>query len=220
MVKSKIVVIFVLYFLLSSCTSSLIKHDYVPSRSLNEQQYSAKSTVNGVILLAVNWNRMRNCGKFATAELASLGFDLLPQRYKKDKQRPDLFVNGTPGRPGFMNYAFLVAPGEYGISLAQIKVSKTSTDVGYNTSARSDLFKSGIPKGGSFTVAAGETVYIGHFGLDCNNQPKIWRYYVEDRIGFQKYLEGYHHYYPYLDFRNIQYRLFKTAVFGRDYYLP
>ena len=48
----------------------------------------------------------------------------------------------------------------------------------------------------------------------------MWRFYVENRKDFQEYVDRYRTYYPYLDLNNVQYRLFKTTMFGTDYNLP
>ncbi len=173
----------------------------------------------GVVLLAANWSREWNCGGFENAELRSVGFDLLPKRYADDKRSPDFVVNGSAGRPGFMNYAFLLEPGTYAISYTKVKIARSVSDVGYYTAVRSDLFESGNPKGGTFELSAGEVVYIGHFGLDCTLQPMMWRYYAENKDSFQEFVESYKPHYPFLKLDSVRYRLFKTKEFGHDFSL-
>ena len=73
---------------------------------------------------------------------------------------------------------------------------------------------------GTFTVKAGELVYIGHFGLDCYKEPTIWRYYPEGREGFDSYKQVIKKQYPFLDVDKMEFRLFKTSKLGRDYELP
>ena len=83
-----------------------------------------------------------------------------------------------------------------------------------------NAFEEGKPIGGTFTVKAGELVYIGHFGLDCYKEPTIWRYYPGGREGFAHYKQLIKAQYPFLDVEKMQFRLFKTAHLGRDYVLP
>jgi hypothetical protein len=108
--------------------------------------------------------------------------------------------------------ALQVAPGEYLLSGFTIKVAKSVSEVGYIAASRSALMK-GSPQGaGVFKVAAGETVYIGHFALDCIASPILWRYYLfEDDL---KATRAYKNKYPYLDTSNVAYRPLKTEKFG------
>jgi len=197
----------------------LVQHNFDPSAELSESQYSQHASTKGVVFLAANWSRRWSCGEFENAELRSIGFDLLPERYGNDKQPPDFVVNGSADRPGFINFAFLLEPGEYAISYSKVKVAKSISEVGYFTATRSVLLGSDTPQGGTFEVAAGEVVYIGHFGLDCSYPPMMWRYYSENIGSFQKYVDSYKPHYPYLDLSNVQYRLFKTKMFGHDFTL-
>ncbi|MEX2961178.1 hypothetical protein [Microbulbifer sp. TYP-18] len=75
-------------------------------------------------------------------------------------------------------------------------------------------------KGGTFTVNAGESVYIGHFALDCAYGPTLWRFYLEDKESFESYVSEYEAAYPYLDLDNAEHRLFTTKEFGHDFTLP
>jgi len=210
--------------LLISCGSVMIKHEYNSTASINKKEYSEQSSKKGVVLLAVNWNRKWNCGSFENAEIRSIGFDLLPKRYNDDKHTPDFILNGSSfDNRGFINYAFLLEPGKYAISYTDVKVAKSMSDVGHFTAHRSNLFKSGKPKGGTFTINKGEVVYVGHFALDCAGKPMVWRYYTEDKDGFNKYVNKYVNkyksYYPYINLNNVQFRLFKTNLFGNDFSL-
>ncbi len=78
----------------------------------------------------------------------------------------------------------------------------------------------GSSKGGTFAVNAGEVVYIGHFALDCDYGPTLWRFYLEDREGFDSYIDEYKSAYPYLDLENVKYQLFSTKEFGHGFTLP
>lgn len=46
-------------------------------------------------------------------------------------------------KPVFDNYAFLVEPGEYGLSRLEIKVAKSRSDVGFFKAPRSRFLKAG-----------------------------------------------------------------------------
>jgi hypothetical protein len=120
----------------------------------------------------------------------------------------------------FLNYAFILPPGEYALSGVSIKVARSISEVGYLKAKRSDLIKDGKPDGGSFTVAAGEIVFIGNFFLDCQTGPMLWRYYPERQEDFQKQVAEYRAKFPFLEAERFRYRLFKTKYFGTDHELP
>jgi len=204
-----------LCIVLNACASTVVKYKYNPSPSIAGDTYSNSENTNGVVLLSVNWSREWNCGGYETAELRSIGFDLLPSKQANDDSAPDLVVNGAADYPDYINYAFQLAPGEYAISYIQIKVARSVNDVGYLNISRSDL----LPDKGSFTVSGSEVVYIGHFHIDCAASPILWRYYIETDDEFQSYVKSFKKHYPFLDTENVQYRLFKTRSFGRNFQL-
>jgi hypothetical protein len=189
---------------------------------LTAEAYEKDRAAKGVVLFAVRWDRRWKCGDFENAQLRLIGFDRLPSQ-KTEEEKPDLVVDDAPlimTKPVFDSYAFLVEPGEYALSGLQIKVARSVSDVGQFKAPRSAFLKDGKSKGGTFSVGAGEIIYIGHFYLDCYQQPILWRYYAEGRDGFDEYLGVVKKNQPFLDITNAQYRLFKTTVFGRDYQLP
>lgn len=194
-----------------------MKPVYPPSEGLNKSQYVKYKQTMGVVLVAATGQRTWNCGEFENAELRSIGFDLVPSQ-KPDNAAPDLVINTS--EQGFMNYAYLLEPGTYAVSFINIKVARSMKDVGYVTASRSNLIhKAEEAKGGTFSVRAGEVVYIGHFGLDCAYGPTLWRYYSEDRESFEGLVRDYGSYFPYLSLENVSYRLFDTKEFGREYTL-
>ncbi len=217
--KLRYLFIATLPWFLVSCASVLVKHDYDPSSSITQNSYAENFTTKGVVMLSANWSRAWNCGEFENAELRSIGFDLLPSRYNNDKNPPDFVVNGTAGEPGYTHFAFPLDPGEYAISHIQIKAAKSVTDVGYFNYPRSKLLESDETKGGSFNVIANETVYIGHFYLDCAFEPLLWRYYIETKSEFQRYVNSFKANYPFLNTEDVKFRLFKTTEFGREFEL-
>jgi hypothetical protein len=93
-------------------------------------------------------------------------------------------------------------------------------DVGHYKGERSGLIYEGKSKAGSFTVGAGEIVYIGHFALDCAFEPMPWRYYPESRDAFATYLQGLSKELPGIAVDRVKFRLFKTTIMGRPFELP
>ena len=186
---------------------------------------AAVNTTNqskGLILLAVRWDRRWNCAGFENAQLRVIAFDKLPTT-KADDVAPDILLDDAPlimTKPVFENYAFQVEPGEYGLSRLEINVAKSGSDVGFFRVPRSKFLNDGKSLGGTFTVAAGEAVYFGHFYLDCYRQPILWRYYAEGREGFNGYLASLEKIYPALEVNKVVFRLFQTKEFGEDYKLP
>jgi len=176
----------------------------------------------GVVLIAVRWDRRWNCGGFENAQLRFIGFDKLPSTKSSDEARSDIVLDDAPRlltKPMFDHYAFLVEPGEYGVSRIDIKVASSVRDIRIATAPRSKLLKDGQPLGGSFTVGTGETVFIGLFYLDCYQEPTLWRYYPDGREEFNRYLETAKKTFPALDTEKVVFRLFRTTVFGQDYSL-
>lgn len=204
---------------LYSCASTLVQHEFSPTPSISEQQYAQEAKAKGLVLVSANWQRVWNCGGYENAELRSIGFDRMPSQYSSDALSPDLVLNGSPGGSGIANFAYLVEPGEYGLSYFQIKVAESVSEVGYRFASRSLLLNNEGSKAGSFHIKAGEAVYIGHFGLDCAQQPIPWRYYLEDAEAFQKYVASFKKHYPYLELGAVQYRLFETREFGHPHEL-
>lgn len=196
--------------------------DPSPVQAITGEAVNADPTGKAVVLLAVRWDRRWRCAGFENAQLRVIGFDKLPSA-KTDAEEPDILLNDAPAvltKPTFDNYAFLVEPGEYGLSRLEIKVAKSVSDVGFFRAPRSVFLKDGQSLGGSFTVVAGEVVYIGHFYLDCYRQPTMWRYYPDGREGFNGYLNSLKKAYPALETEKVVFRLFQTKEFGQDYQLP
>ncbi len=195
-------------YMLASCAG--IKNE------VTSDSYSRNGNEKGVVIMSINWGRKWGCGAFENAQLISFAFDLFKLQKAGDNDPPDLILN-TPGRlmvdPVFLHYALLVDPGEYALSAFKIKVARSVSEVGYFGAQRSDLIKEGQPVGGTFKVEAGETVYVGHFFLDCGYTPTLWRYYTEDRKAFNDYMSEIKKRYPFLDLNKAQFRLF-TGPFG------
>ena len=187
---------------------------------ISAEALATPQPTKGVVLLAVRWDRRWGCAGFENTQLRVIGFDKLPSSKKDDEAQSDLLLDDAPllmTKPAFDNYAFAVEPGEYGLSRLEIKVARSRSDVGFFKVPRSKLLKDGQPLGGMFNVAAGEVVYLGHFYLDCHQQPILWRYYLDGREEFNGYLKKV---YPASSLEKVVFRLFQTKEFGNDYKLP
>jgi len=209
-------------FLLASCAGSKVEDNIGSSSELNADSYAKNRNSMGTVLLDVNWGRRWNCGKYENAQLISFAFDRMPLTRNSSDGNADLVI-GTTSRiavvPKFLNLALLIPPGEYALSNIKIKVATSVSSVYFIEANRSRLLREGKPYAGSFKVEAGETVYIGNFGLDCFQEPILWRYYTEGRDNFQKHLAQFKSSYPFLDLSSVQYRLFETSLIGRSYKL-
>lgn len=189
---------------------------------LTRGDFESAAGSKGVVLLAVRWDRRWNCAGFENAQLRVIGFDRLPS-HRTDDDQPDILLDDAPRlmtKPQFNRYALLVEPGEYGLSGFLIKVAESVNSTRFFGAQRSELVKDGLSVGGAFNVAPGETVYIGHFYLDCTTIPTIWRYYLDGREAFAQYIADVSSDYPFLDTTKAVYRLFETERAGSHYELP
>ena len=193
------------------------------TKEVTKHTYEVGIASNAVVVFDVSWGRRWGCGGFENAELMKLEFDRVGGETKPDDAKADLVVDG-PFRltrtPRFINYAYMLPAGEYVLSGVSIKVARSVSDVGYLYAKRSNLMKDGKPDGGSFTVAAGEIVYIGNFFLDCQTGLMLWRYYTPGKKGFAKHIGEYRAKHPFLEAERFKYRLFRSMHFGNDYELP
>ena len=186
---------------------------------LTEKAYAAEGQRKGTILLQVNWGRTWHCGKYENAQLQQLSFSKLPFE-PAEKGTKDVRLSGGPKLLAgnvFQPYALLIEPGEYAISEFDVKIAGSVTDIGHAHGDRSTLIRDGKAVGGTFSVAPGEIVYIGHFGVDCSGEPMLWRYYVEGRQEFDRYVLGFHERFPFTKDTPVVFRLFATDVFGKPY---
>jgi hypothetical protein len=192
------------------------------SAPLTSENYMQDGANMGVVLLSVRWDRKWNCSGFQNAQFRLIGFDLFPSKRSVDDEGADLLLNDAPlllTKPRFDDYAFLVEPGQYALSKLHIKVARSVRDVGIAKAGREVLLKEGSAFAGTFNVDAGEVVYIGHFYIDCAEEPSLWRYYLKDRESFNEYLADQKKKVPELDTSKASFRLFKSSYFGRDFEL-
>jgi len=61
--------------------------------------------------------------------------------------------------------------------------------------------------------------YIGHFGLDCGAEPFLWRYYIDGRGEFERYIEDFRQKFPFVKSVPVQFRLVSTRTFGNPFAL-
>jgi len=179
---------------------------------LSEQEYRSHADTLGVVMLQINWGRQWKCGASENAQLESLTFT-----------GPSKLELATPSRLMVENtykpYALLVTPGKYVLTGFDVKVAKSSTDVSHVRATEAQLVPNGEPVGGTFSVDAGEIVYIGHIGLDCAAEPMPWRFYIETRGEFDRYVDGFRRRFPFLAGVPVHYRLMATKLLGQDHSL-
>jgi hypothetical protein len=207
--------------LLASCATS-IRSVGGESAEATAEAFAKSRNTKGIVLLDVNWGRRWSCGGFENAELRGLAFDRAPVAKSSNDTPADLILVQPPNlasRQVFDSYALLVEPGQYALASFSIKVARSVSDIAYWVAERSDLLKNGEALGGTFKVAAGETVYIGNFFLDCFQRPQLWRYYTEGVENFTAHLAQYKQKYPFLDVDHVTYRLFETTSLGHPYEL-
>lgn len=183
---------------------------------LNEKTYNKEL---GVIITQINWGRTWPCGQFENAQLQALTFSNSQTNSSEEislelKTPSRLFVDDQ-----FLPYVYVVQPGEYHLTAFDVKVARSTTDVLHIEGTKDDLIKEGKPIGGTFSVNRGEIIYIGHFGLDCGAEPFLWRYYLEDRQEFVRYIEGFRKKFPFIREVPVGFKLFSTDLFGAPYSL-
>lgn len=184
--------------------------------ALSEEAYQANL---GVIIIQVNWGRTWKCGQFENAQLQALTFVKSPidksDSISLELETPSkLFVDDK-----YLPYAYVVQPGEYLLTAFDVKVARSTTDVLHIMGTKDNLIKGGKPVGGKFIIKPGEIVYIGHFGLDCGAEPFLWRYYIDGREEFERYIEGFRKKFPFVEGVPVQFRLFSTELLGNPYML-
>lgn len=183
---------------------------------LGEDTYKADL---GVIIIQMNWGRRWKCGQFENAQLQALTFTKTPI----DGPKPVSLEIETPSKlfvdNKFLPYAYVVQPGEYVLTAFDVKIARSVTDIAHIKGSKDNLIKDGKPVGGSFTVSPGEIVYVGHFGLDCGAEPFLWRYYIDSREEFERYISGFRQKFPFVKSVPVQFRLFSTQALGNPFSL-
>jgi hypothetical protein len=192
---------------------------------VTDDTYRLHKDTHGVVVVSVEWGRRWNFCGFENVQMRTFAFDRVPVQKRSDKDAADLVLDPPPSLlagPGTTgHHALLVEPGEYALTYTELKLARSVNKVDSYSIGRKRLIADGTSRAGSFTIAAGETVYIGHFSTECiDGEPRIWRYYIEGRAAFKEYLTTrVTTKYPFLDADSVQYRLFKTSEIGNDYEL-
>ena len=170
---------------------------------LSESTLEAAGGRLGVAVLAINWGRQWGCAGLDNAQLQALTFTRRPDGPTLEfKPESKLFADDTYG-----NVAVLVEPGVWDLTGFDVKVAESMRKVGHITKADDS-------SGGSFEVAAGEFVYIGHFSLDCTEEAIPWRYYILPGSEFEGYADGFRKYYAFVGDVELRYGLFETEEYG------
>jgi hypothetical protein len=170
-------------------------------------------------LLHIDWARKWGCIASENAQIQELEFTRMISDGSGGLKPTDLtltFKNGLLTNNGFQGYALLLDPGIYALSGVELKKESVRR---YKLGA-DQLIKEGKAVGGSFDVAAGEIVYIGHFAVDCGPEAMVWRFYINGRAAWERYLVDVHKQLPYTKDAPVAYRLFATESFGFPYSLP
>lgn len=202
--------------LLAAAAAASSAADPVP---LSAKSYAKLAATHAVVVLQVNWGRYWGCGPYENAQLQRIAF----RRLADAGQAPPAedwelrIPNRLTAKPVFQPYAFLVEAGRYALSGLRFKVAASAGDVRIAELDASALVPDGEPTGGSFTAGAGEMVYIGHFGVDCNGEPTPWRFYIEGQDEFARYSAGFHERFPFTKGRPLVFRLLETESFGTPY---
>lgn len=171
----------------------------------------------GTVVFAVGWGRQWGCGSYENAQLEELGFSKLGGGAFDAGKPADILAKAprfSTGSHIVENLVFTVAPGQYAFDRFRIKVARSVSDVGRVSVGPEDLFKDGQPIGGTFSVSGGEVVYIGHFGIDCEIEPIPWRFYIDGRDDYAKYVAELSDEHPALRGREVKFRPLNTRNFG------
>jgi hypothetical protein len=189
---------------------------------LSEETFKRSGSSMGTVILQVNWGRYWKCGPYENAQLQRLTFRHLGEK-AETLSAPDWELSPASTlltKPSFEPYVVLLGPGKYALSGFRFKVAASTSDVRVAEVDSSKLIVDGKPVGGFFSVTAGEIVYIGHFGVDCHGEPTPWRFYIDGRQDFERYVDGVHKRFPFTRDVPVTFRLFQTEHFGQAYELP
>lgn len=193
------------------------------SGELSEASYAAEGTTKGVVLFDADIGRYGSCGGYETAQLRRIAFARMPLKDMKGDSDSDAEITGpfipTAAARGLRNYAFLLSPGEYAMTHISIRVTRSASDVGHIELGPDKLVPEGVPKAGTFRIAAGEVVYIGNFKIDCAPPMTLWRYYTPGKGNFASQVAEYGRSFPFLKLDDVKYRLFETKTIGAPYEL-
>ena len=189
---------------------------------LTEASYREMAQTKGLVILQANWGRYWKCGRFENAQLQKLAFRLIDADADA-KVTKEWVLSPTSAlltKPNFEPYVVYLDPGQYALSSFRFKVAGSVSDVKVVEPGPKELIVDGKAVAGSFTVAADEAVYVGHFGVDCSGEPTPWRFYIHGAQDFARYVDGFRKKYPFIKDVPVTFRLFETSTLGQHYELP
>jgi hypothetical protein len=191
-------------------------------KELTEASYADSGARLGVLILEINWGRQWNCGNYDNVQLQSLRFTSGSETSGRfDGIELDL---GAPSRllaeNSFTPLAIMVQPGIYALTGFDVQLARSVQDVSHYVGTPEELLPDGKPRAGTFSIAAGEIIYIGHFGLDCGEEVIPWRYHLTNQEDFESYVSGFREVFPYAASGNVEFRLFETETMGMPFLIP
>lgn len=202
MIKSmNLLIYFLIYSLMFTVNDALASYE-----KLNKRNYEKTKEKKAVIIYGINWGRKWGCSGADSAQLQNISFENIENNTEQiNLSSPSKLRAEDVFKP----YAVIVDPGEYFLSSFDIRIARAINQIEHIKWNDSEL-----SSGGSFKVNAGEVVYIGDFGLDCINQPILWRYYVQ-KEDFNRFVNQFKGKYKFLADKEVIYRLFQTDQFGQ-----
>jgi len=195
--------------MLTSCSSTWMQNQIGMSEEVTAESYAAHRDTMGVVLMDVSWAQIQQCASYQHAQLLSFGFDRVsgPTRRAWGRHITIGTTNQLMGKPGFVSVALLVPPGGYELSTYKIGVAESISESRELTVRPDELMRNGRSYAGGFSIAAGETLYVGNFGLICmENAPLLWRFKSGLARNLTEYKAYYNVLYPFLDMEAVQYR--------------
>lgn len=195
-----------------------------PVNELDPGGISLALQSKAIVIVAVNWDKKSTCPGYRSVGLTGLGFDRLRTPAPAADAPVDLLLHGSSSLftdRGFESLAFVVEPGAYALSSYDIKYARSWLISAVASRRRNWLIRDGKAFAGSFEVRAGETIYLGHFSVNCEGEGQVlipWRTYPVDEAAFMEYLGGLKSAFPALGTSRVQLRLFRTRRYGEDYY--
>jgi hypothetical protein len=190
-----------------------VSHDSLASGPLTEAQWGKGDS--GAVIVQLDWGRRWGCAGLDSSQLVRLVFD---QQSPPAGQPPDRLELKTPKKLRIENryipVVMLLRPGTYALTGFEVKIANSMSHVRRIEMTAKDLIVDGKPTGGTFRVDAGEIVYIGGFGLDCNYEAVPWRYYIDSAERFEDAVAKFRQHFPYTRDAVVRYRLFESERFA------
>ena len=127
--------------------SFFVNNAYADSIKLSKGNYLKYKNDKAVVVYGVNWGTQWQCGGFENAQLQKLSFtrigstsDVLIDN-NIILRIPSKLLSGNISK----SYAILVNPGEYALSEFDVKVARSTNEVGHLKGDLNNLFDNGKP---------------------------------------------------------------------------